>query len=80
MTKEEVSVVVKNIFQNIFNDANLKIEDNTNANDIEEWDSLTHINLVMAIEKEFKITFALGELESLKDVGSMIDMIFNKLL
>ena len=52
----------------------------TNSEDIEDWDILNHINLVSAIEKEFKIRFALGELMEIKDVGAMIDlMMFKKL-
>jgi acyl carrier protein len=55
------------------------IEDKTSSDDIEDWDSLNHINLVSAIEKEFKIRFALGELMALKDVGAMIDLMIEKL-
>jgi len=79
MTRDEVLSEVQNIFRDIFDEDDLKIEDNTNSDDIEEWDSLNHINLVSAIEKEFKIRFALGELQSLKDVGTMIDLIMGKL-
>ena len=55
------------------------IEDSTNSDDIEDWDSLNHINLVSAIEKEFGIKFALGELTTLKDVGAMVDLMVEKL-
>jgi acyl carrier protein len=55
------------------------IEDRTSSNDIEEWDSLNHINLVSAIEKEFQIKFALLELIELKDVGAMINLMVEKL-
>jgi len=78
MTREQVSEEVQEIFRDIFDDESLVIENNTTAEDIEEWDSLNHINLISAIEKEFNIHFALGELQSLKDVGVMIDMITEK--
>jgi acyl carrier protein len=42
---------------------------------VDDWDSLAHINLVTSIEKRYKIKFALGELQELKDVGDMIDLI-----
>jgi acyl carrier protein len=45
---------------------------------VEDWDSLAHINLVVAIEKRFRIKFALGELQSLKNVGDMLDLIARK--
>lgn len=79
MTKEEVFNSVQSIFNDIFDDDDLIIENKTNSDDIEEWDSFNHINLVSAIEKEFNIKFALGELEELKDVGSMIDLIVKKI-
>lgn len=75
MTKEEIFYAVQDIFRDIFDDDNLTIIDATCSHDIEDWDSLSHINLVCAIEKEFKIKFALGELQALNDVGAMIDLI-----
>jgi acyl carrier protein len=57
----------------------LVIERSSNAETVEGWDSLAHINLISAIEREFKIKFALGELESLKNVGDMIDLMAKKL-
>ena len=79
MTKEEVFNEVQNIFRDIFDEDGLIINSSTNSDEIEDWDSLNHINLVSAIEKEFKIRFALGELMELKDVGSMVDLMVEKL-
>ncbi len=79
MTKEDVFKGVQDIFRDIFDEDDLIISDSTNADEIEEWDSLNHINLVCAIEQEFKIKFALGELVTLKDVGAMIDLMIEKL-
>ena len=79
MTREEIFNEVQDIFRDIFDDDNMVIEDKTNSDDIEEWDSLNHINLVSAIEKEIEIRFALGELIALKDVGAMIDLMTEKL-
>jgi len=79
MTREEVFTKTHNIFKDIFDDDSLNITDSTNADDIDTWDSLNHINLVNSVEKEFGVKFALGELESLKDVGAMIDLTIKKL-
>lgn len=79
MTREEVLNGVQDIFRDIFDEDDMVIENRTNSDDIEDWDSLNHINLVSAIEKEFKIKFALGELMTLKDVGAMIDLMIKKL-
>ena len=69
---------VEKIFRDVFDDETLHIKRETSARDIEAWDSLAHINLVMAVEREFGIKFALGELQNLKNVGDMIDVIEKK--
>lgn len=79
MTREEIFNGVQDIFRDIFDEDDLVIQDSTGSDEIEDWDSLNHINLVSAIEKEFKIRFALGELQTLKDVGAMIDLMEEKL-
>ena len=79
MTREEIFIGVQEIFRDIFDEDDMVIEDKTSSDDIEDWDSLNHINLVSAVEKEFKIRFALGELTTLKDVGGMIDLMIEKL-
>jgi acyl carrier protein len=79
MTRKELFNGVQDIFRDIFDEDGMVIENSTNSDDVEEWDSLNHINLVSAIEKEFEIRFALGELMALKDVGSMIDLMVEKL-
>ena len=66
---------VQEIFRDIFDEEELVISEETTADDIEEWDSLNHINIISAIEKEYKIKFALGELQAMKDVGEMIHLI-----
>lgn len=79
MTKEMIFNNVQEIFRDIFDDEDLIINDNTNSDTIEDWDSLNHINLVSAIEKEFKIKFSLPELLNLKDVGEMNSLILEKI-
>jgi acyl carrier protein len=79
MTRDEVLSNVQDIFRDIFDEKDLIIENGTTSNDIEGWDSLNHIGIISAAEKEFRIKFALGELSTLKDVGSMIDLIIEKL-
>ena len=79
MTREMLFDGVQDIFRDIFDEEDMVIEDKTSSDDVEEWDSLNHINLVSAIEKEFEIRFALEELMALKDVGSMIDLMVEKL-
>lgn len=67
------------LFRDIFDDDRLVISRESNASNIDGWDSLAHINLISSIEQEFGVRFALGELESLKNVGDMVDLIEKKL-
>jgi acyl carrier protein len=70
---------IQEIFRDIFDDPTLMITRDSNASTVEDWDSLAHVNLVTAIEKKYKIRFALGELQELKNVGDMIDLIQTKI-
>ena len=67
------------IFQDIFEDDELLITVESNADTVEDWDSLAHIILIFAIEQEFEIKFALGELEAMKNVGDMVELMQTKL-
>jgi acyl carrier protein len=70
---------IQRIFCDVFDDPSLVITRDSNASTVEDWDSLAHVNLVTAIEKKYRIRFALGELQELKNVGDMIDLIQEKL-
>ena len=63
------------IFRDILDQPDLTITRASNATNVEGWDSLAHINLVTAIQQHYNIRFALGELEELKNVGEMADLI-----
>ena len=79
MTGEEILAQLQGIFQDVFDDDSLVIERKTCDDDIEDWDSLAQINLVVAIEKEFKVKFSLDDLITLNDVGDMVDLIARKI-
>ena len=70
---------LQTIFRYILDQPGLVLTRASNANNVEDWDSLSHINLVTSIEKRYKIKFTLGELQEMKDVGDMIDLIKVKL-
>ncbi|MFT6070198.1 MAG: acyl carrier protein [Bacteriovoracaceae bacterium] len=79
MNRDEITNRVQDIFRDIFDEEGLEIKDETNADNIEDWDSLAQINLVSSIEKDLKVRFALGEIDTLKNVGEMINLIETKL-
>jgi acyl carrier protein len=68
------------IFSDVLDLPDLCLTAESNASNVEGWDSLTHINLVVAIEKRYKIKFALAELRNLNNVGEMADLIVKKRL
>jgi acyl carrier protein len=70
---------VQEIFRDVLDQPDLVITRESNASTVDDWDSLSHINLITAISKRYKIKFALGELESLKNVGEMLDLMQGKL-
>lgn len=75
MTREEVFVRLNAVFQDVFDDDSITVRDETTASDIEDWDSLEHINLMVSIEKAFGMRFSMAEVTGLKNVGEMVDVI-----
>ena len=75
MTREEIFAQLTEIFQDVFDDDEIVLTDATTADDIEDWDSLEQINLLVAIEKQFKIKFQLSDVNSLENVGAMADLV-----
>ncbi|GHS88318.1 acyl carrier protein [Bacteroidia bacterium] len=75
MEKQEILSKVQDIFKDVLDEDNINLKETTTANDVEGWDSLTHIQLIVAIEKLFKIKFTSKEILSWKNVGEMIDCI-----
>jgi len=78
MQREEVFIGLNEIFQDVFDDETIEVDEKTTADDIEDWDSLEHINLVVAIEKQFSMKFTMGEVTSMKNVGEMVDIILSR--
>jgi len=67
------------IFRKVLDDDKITLSSTTTANDVEEWDSLNHLQLVVALEKHFKIKFTSSEIQNWKNVGDMCDSISKKL-
>ena len=78
MERNEIHDDLQEIFRTVFDDSTLSITDNTTSSDIEDWDSLEQINLIVGIEKKFNIKFKLEEVTGLANVGAMIDLISSK--
>ncbi|QWR77110.1 acyl carrier protein [Candidatus Magnetomonas plexicatena] len=63
------------IFKDVFDNESVVVTRQSSADDIDEWDSLNHVNLIIAIQEHFGIEFSLGDLDSLNNVGEMADLI-----
>ncbi len=67
------------VFRKVFNNEKLELRDNLTANDVENWDSLSHMILISEIENTFNIKFRLKDLNKMRNVGEMIDLLIQKL-
>jgi acyl carrier protein len=67
------------VFQEVFEDDDLQVQPKTSARDIDEWDSLMHVNLVLAVESRFNVRFTSTEVAALKDVGELAGLVEKKL-
>jgi acyl carrier protein len=79
MERSTILEQLNEIFIDAIDDEDIRLAYETTADDVEGWDSLTHIQLVVAIEKNFKIRFTSNEIQSWKNVGELIDSIESKL-
>ncbi len=75
MNREEVFKKINDIFIDVFDDTSIVVGEETSAKDIEDWDSLTHITLISAVEEEFGIKFAMKDVLGMKNVGEMVNII-----
>lgn len=75
MTRSEIFVTLNEIFRDVFDDDSIIVDETTTAADIDDWDSLTHINLLASVEDEFGIRFQMKDVVSMKNVGEMADLI-----
>ncbi len=77
---ERVLNEVENIFRDILDEESLNLTRDTTANDVDGWDSLTHIQLIVAIEKHFKVKFSSKEILSWRNVGELLDSLQDKVV
>ncbi len=78
MTRNEVYDKLNDVFRTVFDDDFITVCDETTSADIEDWDSLEHIDLIVSIEKEFGMKFTMSETTGMKNVGEMVDIILQR--
>ena len=75
MSREEIYEQLNEVFRDVFDDDTIEVNDQTTSRDIEDWDSLEHINLIAAIETQFGMKFTMGQVVTMKNVGEMVDIL-----
>ena len=78
MQKAEVYSKLTGVFRDVFDEDDLALTPQTTADDVDGWDSLSHIRLVLAVSKAFGVKFSASEIGSLKNVGEFADLIEKK--
>lgn len=78
MNREQVRAKLTEVFQDVFDDDEIVLTDATSAKDIEDWDSLEHINLIAAVERAFRMRFTVREVSGMKNVGEMLDILMER--
>jgi acyl carrier protein len=78
METNEIMARLTPIFRDVFNDDALVINEGMTAADVETWDSLSNINMIIAVEKAFGVKFSIKDVRSLKNVGELLELIKRK--
>jgi acyl carrier protein len=78
MKSAEIYEKLTAIFRDVFDENDLSLTENTTADDVDGWDSLTHIRLVLAVSKAFGVKFSASEIGNLKNVGEFVTLIEKK--
>ena len=76
--KKQILIKLQNIFRVIFDDDSIKLNSNTTAEDIEEWDSLNQIRIILECEKEFLVKLNPREINDFVNIGEMVEHLFSK--
>jgi acyl carrier protein len=78
VTKETLLVMLTELFIDYFDDDVIKLKRESTSEDIEDWDSLAQVGIILSIEKEFDLKLNSSEVRKLENVGAMVDLIFEK--
>ena len=79
MTMDDLRDRLQDLFRDVFDDDEIVLADALTAADVDGWDSLAHVNLMIAVEEEFDVRFATAEIASMQDVGSLVALLGAKL-
>jgi acyl carrier protein len=75
MTESQIYARLAEIFQDVFDEDSIQLTPELSAKDVDGWDSLTHIRLILTVEKAFKVKFSTSEIGQLQNVGDLVALI-----
>lgn len=78
MTEQQILDALTEIFRDVFDDPGLVLTPEMTAEDIKDWDSVNHINIIVAAEARFNVKFKTAEVEELKNVGELVRLIHDR--
>ena len=78
MSRDEIYLKLTSVFHEVFDNEDITLSDGMSAEDVDEWDSLSHIRLVVAVEEMFSIRFDASDVVELENVGQFVDLIGSK--
>jgi acyl carrier protein len=78
MDRADIIKRLEPVMRDVFDDDAIQYRDDLTANDVEEWDSLSHIRFIVAVEKAFRIRFTSSEMEGFTSVGDLVDAVAKK--
>jgi acyl carrier protein len=79
MTKAEIHQKLTTVFRDVFDNPGMEITDTTTADDVDGWDSIMHVNLIVAVEKAFGVSFTTKDVKSMANVGDFIQLIAKRI-
>ena len=79
MTENAILEKLQSVFRDVFEDDELSINRQSSADDVDGWDSLMHVSLMINVEREFGVKFSTTQVASLKDVGELVDLLESRL-
>ena len=74
-SSDETIARLQKVFREVFDNDELVISRQTTAADVDDWDSINHVNLVLAVEREFKVRLSSSGIANLKNVGELVDLL-----
>jgi len=78
MDRADIIKRIEPVMRDVFDDDEIRYRDDLSASDVEDWDSLSHIRLIVAVEKAFRVRFTSTEMETFNSVGDLVDAVARK--